>query len=127
MGNSRVNAKSQNEIRKEKYKKLAKAQRAERRRSGPPVDLNHGWGTEPPVRLVTAGERLPVPVDPLRAFVRTLPWFKSVRCKRCDDTRLIASDFEGASWGSWLALPEDAKSAVVLGIVYPVPCPACAR
>ena len=46
-------------------------------------------------------------------------------CPRCDGCGEIATDDEGTPWSQWEALPPGSKVAVALGLVQPIPCPAC--
>lgn len=49
----------------------------------------------------------------------------SEHCFRCEGCGKIANSTDGEAWTHWEGLPESAKLAIRLGIVYPVPCPAC--
>ena len=46
-------------------------------------------------------------------------------CSRCEGCGKIANDEDGSPWSYWDSLPVKNASAVILGIVQPLPCPAC--
>lgn len=46
-------------------------------------------------------------------------------CPRCNGCKQIADGEEGAPWWTWAQLPPPSNMAVVMGIVKPIPCPAC--
>lgn len=46
-------------------------------------------------------------------------------CPRCWGDGRIASGEEGAPWPTWLDLPLKSATAVIAGIVKPIPCPIC--
>jgi hypothetical protein len=48
------------------------------------------------------------------------------KCPRCDGCGLIASSEDGEPWTMWLDLPLGSSAAVLMGLVRPLPCPACA-
>ena len=49
------------------------------------------------------------------------------KCGRCDGCGQIAHNEEGNGepWSAWESLPPGADLAVSLGLVWPIPCPAC--
>lgn len=47
------------------------------------------------------------------------------KCMRCDGCGQIANSDDGEPWTAWEALPPGSDLAVRLGLVYPIPCPAC--
>ena len=49
-----------------------------------------------------------------------------VACGRCDGCGQIANSDKGEAWTSWSSLPPGSDIAVKMGIVKPIPCPACA-
>lgn len=50
----------------------------------------------------------------------------SEKCDRCDGCGLIASSKDGEPWTAWTSLPLHSSTAVVMGLVRPLPCPSCA-
>ena len=46
-------------------------------------------------------------------------------CRRCEGCGQIANSEDGEPWIYWQNLPREAKAAVILGIVRPIPCPDC--
>lgn len=52
----------------------------------------------------------------------TLPRHK---CGRCDGCGQIANSEAGEPWTAWLDMPLGSSSAVLLGLVAPIPCPDC--
>lgn len=46
-------------------------------------------------------------------------------CPRCRGCGRIASGDEGAPWSVWEDLPLKSAAAVLIGLVKPLPCPAC--
>lgn len=46
-------------------------------------------------------------------------------CARCEGCGQIATSDQGEPWTAWLDLPLKSAAAVVLGLVRPIPCPAC--
>lgn len=46
-------------------------------------------------------------------------------CSRCKGCKQIDDGDEGIAWTHWLALPPGSDLAVRLGVVKPIPCPAC--
>jgi hypothetical protein len=47
------------------------------------------------------------------------------RCTRCDGCGQIADTEDGEPWTQWANLPVQSATAVLMGIVKPVPCPVC--
>lgn len=47
------------------------------------------------------------------------------KCQRCDGCGLIANSDDGEPWSFWLELPLQSSAAVIMGLVKPIPCPAC--
>lgn len=47
------------------------------------------------------------------------------RCGRCDGCGKIANDECGTPWSAWSGLPLRSASAVLVGLVRPLPCPDC--
>lgn len=54
-----------------------------------------------------------------------VPGYAARRCDRCEGCGKVASGEEGAPWVRWLAIPPESRLAVTLGVVEPLPCPAC--
>jgi hypothetical protein len=48
-----------------------------------------------------------------------------VCCRRCAGCGQIANSEDGEPWTFWAELPEINRLAVTMGIVKPIPCPAC--
>lgn len=48
-----------------------------------------------------------------------------MKCTTCDGCGRIANDDEGVPWTHWERLPFEAKVAVRMGLVQPIPCPVC--
>jgi len=46
-------------------------------------------------------------------------------CTRCEGCGKIADSPDGEPWIRWLVLPVQSATAVLLGLVNPIPCPAC--
>lgn len=46
-------------------------------------------------------------------------------CRRCAGCGQIATDDDGTPWCYWAEIPPPSNLAVTLGLVRPVPCPAC--
>ena len=46
-------------------------------------------------------------------------------CPRCRGCGRIADSADGEPWSMWAELPPPENLAVVLGVVKPIPCPAC--
>jgi len=46
-------------------------------------------------------------------------------CPRCKGCGQIADTDQGEPWSDWLDLPLRSSVAVVVGLVRPIPCPAC--
>lgn len=46
-------------------------------------------------------------------------------CSRCYGCGRIADSDDGEPWSWWETLPWPSNAAVVLGVVRPIPCPAC--
>lgn len=46
-------------------------------------------------------------------------------CTRCDGCGCIADSKDGEPWTAWENLPPGSDAAVRLGLVRPIPCPAC--
>lgn len=47
------------------------------------------------------------------------------KCNRCDGCGKIADSDDGEPWSVWLAMPLQSSAAVLMGLVKPIPCPAC--
>ena len=47
------------------------------------------------------------------------------KCKRCNGCGQIASTEDGEPWTEWTSLPVNSAIALVMGLVYPLPCPEC--
>lgn len=47
------------------------------------------------------------------------------KCTRCDGCGEIADTDEGEPWTQWANLPLQSATAVLMGIVKPIPCPKC--
>lgn len=46
-------------------------------------------------------------------------------CERCHGEKQIANTASGERWSLWEQLPPGSDAAVKLGLVKPIPCPAC--
>lgn len=46
-------------------------------------------------------------------------------CRKCQGCGKIANSDEGEPWTMWEDLPPGSDLAVQLGLVRPIPCPAC--
>lgn len=46
-------------------------------------------------------------------------------CEKCLGWKRVANDDDQSSWKHWAELPPPSNLSVVLGLVYPVECPAC--
>lgn len=55
-----------------------------------------------------------------------MPVSNEEKCHRCDGCGLIASSERGEPWTAWTSLPLHSSAAVLMGVVRPIPCPACA-
>lgn len=70
-------------------------------------------------------------LDDARALVeRMRDWQEAQRetkrkCSRCWGEGQIADSEEGEPWSMWESLPPGSDLAVRMGIVQPIPCPAC--
>jgi len=50
---------------------------------------------------------------------------EKIKCARCDGCGRVASTQEMEPWTHWEELPDESKSAIILGLVHPQPCPVC--
>lgn len=50
---------------------------------------------------------------------------KLTKCERCDGCGKIADSQDGEPWTYWMQLPLQAATAVLMGLVKPIPCPVC--
>lgn len=48
------------------------------------------------------------------------------KCDRCRGCGLIASSDDGEPWSVWLDMPLGSSAAVLMGLIFPLPCPECA-
>lgn len=48
------------------------------------------------------------------------------KCDRCWGCGLIASSDDGEPWTMWLEMPLGSSMAVLMGLIFPLPCPDCA-
>ena len=48
-------------------------------------------------------------------------------CLTCDDCGQIADSDDGEPWTAWADLPFESALAVRMGLVKPIPCPACSQ
>jgi len=48
-----------------------------------------------------------------------------MKCIMCDGCGKIADDEYSTPWSYWLDLPLVSSSAVLMGLVKPLPCPDC--
>jgi len=48
-----------------------------------------------------------------------------MKCPKCEGCGKIANTDDQEPWTYWEELPPSAKVAVQMGLVHPVPCPAC--
>lgn len=48
------------------------------------------------------------------------------KCTRCDGCGQIANSDDGEPWSVWLNMPIGSSMAVLVGLVKPITCPACA-
>ena len=48
-----------------------------------------------------------------------------MKCERCDGCGKIANDEDGTPWTFWEGLPLNTATAVLMGLVRPIPCPEC--
>lgn len=55
----------------------------------------------------------------------TAPADPPAPCQRCSGEGQIANTEDGEAWSSWASLPPGSDLAVQLGLVQPIPCPAC--
>jgi hypothetical protein len=46
-------------------------------------------------------------------------------CDRCDSCGQVANSDDQEPWTVWLDLPLRSAAAVLIGLVRPIPCPAC--
>lgn len=46
-------------------------------------------------------------------------------CEKCLGWKRIANDDDQTPWKYWAELPPPSNLSVVLGLVYPIECPAC--
>ena len=46
-------------------------------------------------------------------------------CSKCDGCGQVANTDAQEPWKSWLELPLQSSAAVLMGLVKPMPCPAC--
>lgn len=46
-------------------------------------------------------------------------------CERCRGDGRVADTEDQEPWKDWLELPARAATAMLLGLVKPMPCPAC--
>lgn len=46
-------------------------------------------------------------------------------CDRCDGCGRIANSESGEPWTAWAELPLKSSTAVLIGLVRPIPCPDC--
>lgn len=47
------------------------------------------------------------------------------KCLRCNGCGRIANSDDGEPWTMWETLPVKSAAAVIMGLVRPIPCPAC--
>lgn len=47
------------------------------------------------------------------------------RCIRCDGCGQVADSDQAEPWTFWSGLPLRSATAVLVGLVRPVPCPVC--
>ena len=50
---------------------------------------------------------------------------KDDKCMKCDGCGKVADTEDQEPWSMWLDLPIRSGSAVMMGLVRPMPCPAC--
>lgn len=48
-----------------------------------------------------------------------------IECPRCRGCGQIANSEQGEPWSNWMALPLQSATAVLMGLVKPIPCPSC--
>lgn len=48
-------------------------------------------------------------------------------CSKCGGCGQIANDDEGTPWAFWETLPPGSDLAVRMGLIWPIPCPQCAK
>ncbi len=48
-------------------------------------------------------------------------------CPTCHGCGQIANDDDSSPWSYWQQLPPGSDLAVRLGLIFPLPCPACSQ
>jgi len=83
------------------------------------VELVEAWSR------LTAGQE--VADADLRAPWETVTWGDAEErvCPRCAGCGKVANTPTGEPWSDWTDLPLHAAAGVIVGLVRPVPCPAC--
>ncbi len=48
-----------------------------------------------------------------------------MKCSKCDGCGKVADTKDQEPWTAWTGLPLVSSMAVIVGLVKPIPCPAC--
>lgn len=93
------------------------------------TDLFESWAAEEAEHrrdgFLGIAEGLNVAIEELRQAVHGEPVNRIPACTACHGEGVVANTRNREPWSAWLSLPSGSDAAVRMGLVRPIPCPAC--